>query len=61
MTEKMLREFNRKLASATLVPGPKGSFEVEVNGALVFSKLQMGRFPDVKEIREAIKAALAVP
>ncbi len=59
MTEKLLQEFNRKMRSATLIPGPKGSFEVTVSGKLVFSKLEQGRFPDVKEIREALKAAMA--
>jgi selenoprotein W-related protein len=58
MTEKMLKEFNRKMASATMIPGPKGSFEVTVNGKLVFSKLEQGRFPDVKEVRGALKAAM---
>ncbi|MCH8190581.1 MAG: Rdx family protein [Chloroflexi bacterium] len=58
MTEKILKEFSRKMAGAKLVPGVKGAFEVTVNGALVFSKLELGRFPDIKEIRESIKAAL---
>ena len=58
MTEKLLREFARKLAFAKLVPGSKGTFEVTLNGDLVFSKLQTGRFPEVKELREMVKAAV---
>ena len=58
MTEKLLKEFQRRLGSAKLVPGPKGTFEVSINGQVVFSKLEKGRFPDIKELRESLKAAL---
>lgn len=58
MTEKLLKEFQKKIGSAKLLPGGRGAFEVSVNGSLVFSKLQQGRFPDIKEIREALKAAM---
>ena len=34
--------------------GAKGAFEVLVDGALVFSKLAEGRFPDEGEILEAL-------
>ncbi len=35
---------------ATLTPGSGGVFEVTVNGQLVFSKKQEGRFPDTEEV-----------
>ena len=53
----MLQEFARKLGGVTLVPGSKGQFEISIDDAMVFSKLETGRFPDNKEIRDAIKAA----
>jgi len=52
----MLKEFNRKLSAVKLVPGAKGSFEVAIGDDLVFSKLNLGRFPDTKEVREMVKA-----
>ena len=58
MTEKLLKEYQRKLGAAKLVPGSKGSFEVSINGNLVFSKLEKGRFPDIKELRGSLKAAV---
>ncbi len=61
MTEKLLKEFGRKVASAKLVPGDRGAFEVTVNGAMVFSKLDKGRFPDLKELRDALRAATQQP
>jgi selT/selW/selH-like putative selenoprotein len=35
---------------ATLVRGGGGEFEVMVDGKLVFSKKQLGRFPDHDEV-----------
>jgi selenoprotein W-related protein len=39
----------------TLVPGDGGCFEVKVNGKLVFSKLQVHRFPEAGEVMTAIR------
>jgi selT/selW/selH-like putative selenoprotein len=33
-----------------LVPGARGSFEVKVDGRLVFSKTKAGRFPELDEV-----------
>ncbi|GAB4335792.1 MAG: hypothetical protein Kow0010_23370 [Dehalococcoidia bacterium] len=44
--------------SLSLIPGSGGQFEVEVNGELIFSKKQAGRYPEIKELKEAISARL---
>ena len=44
--------------SLTLIPGRGGQFEVVVNGDLVFSKKQEGRYPEIKELKEAINRVL---
>jgi selT/selW/selH-like putative selenoprotein len=38
------------------VPGARGAFEVRIEGTLVFSKLQQGRFPEPDEIFAQLKA-----
>jgi selT/selW/selH-like putative selenoprotein len=40
------------------VPGGSGQFEVVVNGDLVFSKTAEGRYPEIKELAEAINRFL---
>ncbi len=35
---------------AELLPGEAGVFDVERDGALIFSKTETGRFPDDEEI-----------
>jgi len=39
---------------ATLRRGSSGQFEVLLDGALIFSKKQVGRFPDLQEILSQI-------
>lgn len=58
MTEELLREFEPYVASWTLIPSDGGRFEVEVNGKLIYSKLQTGRHAEVDEIRQLLKEAL---
>ncbi|XP_025897209.1 migration and invasion enhancer 1 [Nothoprocta perdicaria] len=39
--------------------GPTGAFEIEINGQLVFSKLENGGFPYEKDLLDAIRRARA--
>ena len=39
---------------ATLIKGDGGTFDVVVDGALVFSRKQAGRFPELSEVLEKI-------
>lgn len=40
------------------MPGSGGQFELRVNGDLVFSKKELGRFPEMHELKEAINPYL---
>ncbi|KAM3922137.1 migration and invasion enhancer 1 [Leptodactylus fuscus] len=39
-------------------PGGTGAFEIEINGQLVFSKLELGGFPHEKDLMMAIRKAM---
>jgi selT/selW/selH-like putative selenoprotein len=41
---------------STLVRGSGGEFEVSVDGRLIFSKKQAGRFPDTAEVLAQLPA-----
>ncbi|NKC15583.1 MAG: SelT/SelW/SelH family protein [Gammaproteobacteria bacterium] len=43
--------FDAKSADVTLIKGGGGVFEVTVNGTLLFSKKQLGRFPTDDELQ----------
>ena len=51
---------NRKL-SISLKPADKGVFDVVLDGKLIFSKSQAGRFPTLDEIRQRLDTKLTVP
>ena len=44
------------LEKAVLIPGGGGVFDVRLDGDLVFSKHKTGRFPNLAEIAEAVRA-----
>ena len=58
MTEEVMKEYDYDISSFRLITGSGGSFEVTIDGDLVFSKLETGRFPDAQEIKEAIASRL---
>ena len=51
--ETNIKKKKMELASLTLVPSDGGVFEVEVDGRLVFSKSELGRFPEWAELEKA--------
>ena len=46
------------MASCALIKGERGVFDVKVDGHLVFSKSQTGRFPMLGEVADEIAALL---
>ncbi len=57
------KEFEKEIKKAVSdvemigVKGRKSSFEIKINGELVFSKLESGKFPDYQEIIALVKKA----
>jgi len=45
-------------AGLTLIPGSGGQFEVVVNGDTFYSKKAQGRYPEIRELKEAINRYL---
>jgi selenoprotein W-related protein len=46
----MLVAYKSKISSFTLVPASGGCFEFSLDGALVYSKLQTGQFPNEADL-----------
>ena len=51
MRESIERQFGIK---AELIKGMGGVFEVQFNNSMIFSKKELGRFPDDNEISDII-------
>lgn len=56
LAEILKDKYKDDLSAVDIVPSSGGAFEVSVDGDLVYSKLKTGRFPDPKEVTEAIDA-----
>ncbi len=54
MVGEVLSDLQDDIKSLKIIPGGGGCFEWTVNGELVFSKNQSGRFPDIDELKEII-------
>ncbi len=51
---------NRKL-TISLKPADKGVFDVVLDGQLIFSKHQEGRFPTVDDLKRQLDQKLTIP
>lgn len=54
MTTKLLTRFKQDIKGLRLIPAGGGCFEVTVDGALIYSKLETGKFPDENQIVEEV-------
>ena len=61
MAQELLAAHERDLEGVTLVPGRGGVFEVRIDGELVFSHKEAGRFPEPREIKDLVRARLGLP
>ena len=54
LVEELLRDYEYDIESVALIPSDGGRFEVEVNGNLIYSKLQTNRHAEPGEIVKLI-------
>ena len=59
MAQELLTTFEQELGGVTLVPGTGGTYEVRVDGALLWSRHEVGRFPDIKELKQRVRDVVA--
>ena len=59
MAQELLTTFEAEIGEVALVPGAGGVFEVRVEGARLWSRHERGRFPDVKELKQLVRDAVA--
>ena len=59
MAQELLLTFEDELGSVTLKPSTGGIFEVRLGHETVWSRKQMGRFPDIKELKQRIRDRVA--
>jgi selenoprotein W-related protein len=60
MAQELLTTFPGELGSVTLIPDDTGGvFEIRLDGALIWSRKDKGRFPDIKELKQLVRDRIA--
>jgi selenoprotein W-related protein len=57
--QELLTTFETELGGVTLVPGTGGVFQVTLDGALLWSRKDQGRFPEMKELKQIVRDRIA--
>src|SRR5262245_66649155 len=59
MAQELLATFEDELGGATLVPGTGGVFIVRVEGEVLWSRKEEGRFPEITELKRRLRDVIA--
>lgn len=59
IAQELLTTFEADLGEVALQPGQGGVFEVWLDGELLFSRQQAGRFPEAKEVKQLVRDRIA--
>ncbi|MEN7548862.1 SelT/SelW/SelH family protein [Rapidithrix thailandica] len=59
MAQELLTTFVEEVGEVALKPGTGGIYEVRINGEVLFSRKEAGRFPDIKELKQLVRDAIA--
>ena len=60
MAQELLSTFEHDLASVTLIPDDTGGvFDIHIGEQLVWSRAEQHRFPEPKEIKQAVRDIVA--
>lgn len=59
LAQELLVTFEEELGEVALVPGTGGTFVVRLDGEVLFSRPDAGRFPEAKELKQAVRDRIA--
>lgn len=60
MAQELLSTFENEIGGVTLVPGVGGNYDIRIAGGdVIWSRASEGRFPDIKELKIAVRDRVA--
>ena len=59
LAQELLTTFPTELGEVALVPGQGGTFEVRLDERLIFSRAEVGRFPEPRELKQRVRDVVA--
>ena len=61
MAQELLTTFAEEIGTLALTPYASGGvFEVRVDGEIVWSRKEQGRFPDIRELKQLVRDRIAL-
>jgi selenoprotein W-related protein len=57
--QELLTTFAEEIGEVALQPGTGGILEIRLDGKLLFSRKEAGRFPEAKEVKQLVRDAIA--
>ncbi len=59
LSQELLTTFSDEIGEVALQPGSGGVLEIRLDGELLFSRKEAGRFPEAKEIKQLVRDRIA--
>ena len=59
MAQELLSTFEGDIGEVALIPGRGAIFEIRAGGQVLWSRHERKRFPDVKELKQVVRDAVA--
>jgi selenoprotein W-related protein len=59
MAQGLLTTFSTDIGETALIPGSGGVFEIRIGDDAVWSRVERGRFPEIKELKQIVRDRIA--
>lgn len=59
VAQELLTTFEQELDEVSLVPGTGGIFEVRTDEKVLWSRKEMGGYPEIKELKQIVRDEIA--
>ena len=59
MAQELLTTFSGESGELALAPGTGGVFAVRIDGDVIWSRAELGRFPEIKELKQLVRDRVA--
>ena len=59
MAQELLSTFEEEISEMALIPKTGGLFEIYVDGDILWSRKEQGRFPEITELKQLIRDRIA--
>ena len=59
MAQELLTTFVLEVGEVSLRPSTGGAYNVYIDGQLIYSRKEMARFPEIKELKQLVRDVIA--